>query len=71
MQLSFFPAILLLGSLPLFSQTLSITSGATAHQVFQRGPDGKALVQLSGTAHSLSGRPVEARAVDKNRKSVV
>jgi sialate O-acetylesterase len=61
-----FSGILLLGSHTLFSQTLSITTGATAHQVFQRGPDGKAVVQLAGAANALSGRPVEARATGKN-----
>lgn len=58
--------LLLLGGISLYSQSISITMGATAHQVFQRGTDGKALIPLSGTANSLSGRPLEARVVGKN-----
>ncbi|MBL8233151.1 MAG: sialate O-acetylesterase [Bryobacterales bacterium] len=67
MRRSLLLALLLLpGSFSAYSQSLTITSGATAHQVFQRGDDGKALIQLSGTASSLSGRPVEARVTSKN-----
>lgn len=46
------------------AQTLTITSGASSYQVFQRDASGSATISVSGTASQAAGRTIEARLVE-------
>ncbi|MFN7936569.1 MAG: sialate O-acetylesterase [Bryobacteraceae bacterium] len=65
MKFSPLAAALLLPSL-LFSQRIEISAGAVDDQVFQRDDEGRASIELTGTALSLNGRAVEIRATGKH-----
>ncbi|MCS7024763.1 MAG: sialate O-acetylesterase [Bryobacteraceae bacterium] len=52
--------------LPLGAQSLTITSGASPNQVFQRGDDGRAIVKLQGFIRSLSSPNLQVHVLGKN-----